>query len=183
MNDLTSHQPSTSTYETDVATEVTRLLRLFDRRRLSATEFAEIVGDYLTVLRGLSLDAISEAVMRFSRGQVDWASKTFAPTPAELYSVADGIDEAYRARQETARRIEQRLALPPPPLKPRPTLEELKARFGETWGLKAAGPLRKTHPVRTEEQSQAYLEALRDMPVEVSPELAAMCRTTKTEAA
>jgi hypothetical protein len=106
----TTTKPSSSTYERDVATEVTRVLRLFDRRKMPAAEFAEIVADYVAVLRGLRLNSIREAVMRFCRGQVDGASKSFAPTTAELFSEADRIQRLEDLREA----YERRRSLPPP---------------------------------------------------------------------
>jgi hypothetical protein len=160
---------TTQTYDSDVAQQVTRLLRLFDRRRLPASEAAELIRDYTTVLHGLSLDSISEAVMRFSRGQVDWASKTFAPTPAELYSAADEIDRARIAREQVNLRLEERRA-PRLPAPMRRSMDELHARYGETWGLTVTGG-KKPPAKHTDEEIQANLERIKGEEIPVSPDL------------
>lgn len=132
MTSLTTPK-SKSTYDTEVAEQVTRLLRLFDRRRLAASEAAELIRDYTQVLGGLPLAAIREAVMRFSRGQVDGASKSFAPTPAELYTEADRIRRAEELKVAFERK---RPALPPPEKIEQPRLispekmDELRAVVG-----------------------------------------------------
>lgn len=97
------NQRSRSSQDTEIAEEVLRLLRLTDRRKLAAEEAAEVIADYVQVLKPLPAKCVAQAVMNFARGQVEGASKTFAPTPAELYAEADRIFGLERPR------------IPPPP--------------------------------------------------------------------
>lgn len=92
------NQRSRSSRDTEIAEEVLRLLRLADRRKLAPEEAAEVIADYVTVLSPLPAKCVSQAVMNFARGQVEGASRTFAPTPAELYAEADRIFGLERPR-------------------------------------------------------------------------------------
>ena len=107
-----SNQPN----RTEFAEEVVRLLRLTDRRKLSAEEAAEVVADYVSILQELPIGVVRAAIMRFAKGHV--GSKAFAPTPAELFAEADRI--------YLAQLIAERQKVLPPPIKE--VSDEVRAR-------------------------------------------------------
>lgn len=93
------------------------------------------------------------------------------------------VKKACEARMEPIRRAEARerawkgLPAPGQPREERPTLEEIKEKLGENYGLKG-GPLKKRDPELTDDEIKARLKHLEETAsmrtIEVSDQLKAM---------
>jgi len=125
---------------------------------------AAVLGDYPP--------EVVQAVVDPRRGL---PSKTnWIPTIAEVKSACEQMYAPIEARIERQRLADERRALlsaPVLPRKERPTLDELRQRYGgESWGISHSSARREEKPAK----SLAELEAARDsFVVEDSPELKA----------
>lgn len=84
------------------------------------------------------------------------------PSIAEIRQFCEDIYGPLRRAQEWQELQKQRMewarnnpALPAPELPPRPTLEELKAKYGENWGLKSPA-LEKPQPLTLDALAAKY---------------------------
>ncbi len=80
---------------------------------------------YLLAIDGCTLPALTEAIRRFIRGEVDDHSGKFAPTTAELARIVRYEDFRITAEQEHAQRL---LSKPTPEPEPQFTEEEMERR-------------------------------------------------------
>lgn len=65
------------------------------------------------------------------------AQSQWLPTLAEVKAACEReMEPVYREREYQRRRSDLARALPPPPSGDRPTIDQLKAQYGECWGIK-----------------------------------------------
>lgn len=89
------------------ASQAEALAALFSAFPSDKGEGAGFAATYLMAIEGYSLRAVSGAVRRLIRGEVDDVDKRFLPTPAQLSNAAGYMEKLYAPP-------EPRLALPAP---------------------------------------------------------------------
>lgn len=83
------------------------------------------------------------------------ASTQFVPTLAEIRPALEEQVKVARYAAEWDRGAEQQL-LPAPPRPPKPTMEELKAKYGPNWGISNPDKARRPKPLSPDELCAKY---------------------------
>lgn len=85
------------------------------------------------------------------------SKKSWLPTVKEVFDACEEEDEKVRHAIARERRIREQLAArEQDDARPRPTMEELKAKYGENWGLNQPKPQPKAQAPNWKEITQTY---------------------------
>ncbi len=118
---------------------VLALLAPYSLARNEEADAAVVVAGYVAALRELPVVFVAEAAAAWTRGEVESQRAGRAPMPDELYREAKRrTDLAGKERFDLMRFLSAKVQPQLPAPGPKPSIEELQAKYGKDWGI--SGP-------------------------------------------